>query len=109
MTESLPYGLWLLQARWAELDVHERRKRGDYESWDLRHPEEADRLEAMIGREGKLRRDMETWTERCRPKGTLLEVRGRVRDRLLVAASDEILLIKPEWIRLIDPLRRARR
>lgn len=110
MTE-LPYGLWRRAAPRLELDAYERRERDADEAWDLRHPEEADRLDAMIGQQVRLLRrregfpDPETGEGKVYPKGCRFKVRGRVRGALLVdlwgADSSSVpLLVQSDLVEL---------
>lgn len=107
MTE-LPYGLWRRAAPRAELDAWERRARDADEAWDMRHPVEADALDALIGCTVALRAprqgfpDPETGVGRVYRRGCRFKVRGRVRGMLLVVLlggeESEPLLMKPDWV-----------
>lgn len=109
--ESLPYGLWRRheQVTRAELDPVERLSRDQDEAWEMRHPEEADRLDAMIDRTVRLRRtlgsmpDPETGEGRGYPKGSRFRVAGRVRGRLLIGTADLPcpIIVKPEWVEVV--------
>lgn len=107
---DLPYGLWRRQASRLELDAYERRARDADEAWDLRHPEEADKLDALIGRTVALLREREGYPDpdtgegRVYRRGCLFKVRGRVRDGLLVdkigaGDNDVPLLLKADWVK----------
>lgn len=108
MTDT-PYGLWRRSADRTELDKVEILARDQDESWDMRHPEEADRLDAMIDRTVALKRgregipDPETQEGRAYPKGARFRVIGRVRGRLLVSTADLPcpLIMKPEWVEVV--------
>lgn len=113
---DLPYGLWRRAAPRLELDDYERRQRDADEAWDLRHSEEADELDALIGRTLALRAarqgfpDPETGEGRVYQRGCRFTVIGRVRGTLLVvlkaAMSSEArgpLLLKPDWVELREP------
>lgn len=106
---DLPYGLWRRIAPRAELDPLERRQRDADEAWDLRHTEEADRLDALVGRTVTLRRRMEAFPDpdtgegRIYSKGCQFKVRGRVRDQLIVdligGELDVPMLLRADWIK----------
>lgn len=106
---DLPYGLWRRVAPRADLDPWERRERDADESWDLRHSEEADRLDALIGQTVRLLKrrqgfpDPETGEGRVFPKGSRFKVRGRVRNVLLVDSPDDgpPLLLQADWIEVV--------
>jgi len=106
---DLPYGLWRRLAARNELDDTERLSRDHDESWDMRHAEEADRLDALIEKTVALRRaregipDPETGEGRRYPKGARFKVIGRVRGWLLVSTENLPcpLMMKPEWVEIV--------
>lgn len=106
---DLPYGLWRRSAERAELDKVERLARDQDEAWDMRHHEEANRLDAMIDKTVALKKaregipDPETNEGRAYPKGARFRVIGRVRDMLLITTSDLPcpLQVKPEWVEVV--------
>jgi hypothetical protein len=105
---KLPYGLWRRDPRVTRkmLDEVERRSRDQDESWELRYPEEADRLDALKGKVVALKKaregipDPQTGEGRSYPKGARFTVQGRVRGWLLVSTADLPcpLMMKPEWV-----------
>lgn len=98
------YGLWRRTARRSELDPGEQRKRDAEETWDLRHPERADELDALAGTTVRLRVAHEALDGEEYLAGEAFIVRGRVRDMLLCeslerGADGVVLNLKAHWVR----------
>lgn len=106
-----PYGIWRRLAPRRELDAFELLTRDADEAWDIRYPDEADRLDALVGTTVALLRaregfpDPDTDEARVYPRGARFRVVGRIRGNLFVSTADLPcpLMVKPEWVRPVAP------
>lgn len=97
---------WRERARAGErLGSDERKAWAEDQEWDEAHAEEAQRLEALVGRKICVVRDLTCVDESVVPCGTKMFVRARARDRLLAWRPEwGVLMLREEWVSVVPVL-----
>lgn len=71
--------------------------------WTAANAELAERLDAFMGYVLKLKADRITHSDHTIPAGRRFTVRARFFDRFLcVGVDDALLLLKPDWLELVE-------